>query len=294
MRALSLLVILAGCGAAEDDPKPTDTSSTQVTDDPRWDASTWPTEVGGGREADVRAPASWDGKSRLPVLFVLHGYGANAAAQDLYFQATARVETDQVIVVLPDGKVDEGGSRFWNAASACCDFYGDGVDDVAYLTRLLDEVEESFPVDPERVYLVGHSNGGFMAHRLACELGGRITAYASLAGGAEDRECASGVASVLQLHGTADDTIPFDTNGWTLGAEDSVQLAADRAGCTGTEAGGRADYLLDTDGDETVITRWSGCDAGFKAELWAFEGGGHIPLLNEASRDAMYGWLFAE
>jgi membrane protein implicated in regulation of membrane protease activity len=56
------------------------------------------------------------------------------------------------------------------------------VDDSTYLHRLLDAVKSAYRVDPTRVYFVGHSNGGFMAYRMACEHATEITAIVSLAG----------------------------------------------------------------------------------------------------------------
>jgi len=49
--------------------------------------------------------------------------------------------------------------RFWNASEACCNFDNNSVDDVAYLQSLISEIQKSYPIDPKRVYLIGHSNG---------------------------------------------------------------------------------------------------------------------------------------
>ncbi|MBL9037642.1 MAG: hypothetical protein JNG84_03905, partial [Archangium sp.] len=71
------------------------------------------------------------------------------------------------MVVLPDGLVDSLGYRFWNATPACCNLENQAVDDVAYLTSVLDAVEAEVRIDPARVYFTGHSNGGFMSFRMA-------------------------------------------------------------------------------------------------------------------------------
>lgn len=77
-------------------------------------------------------------------------------------------------------------NRFWNASDACCDFYHTGTDASGYLHQLLETVKSRYPVDPDRVYLIGHSNGAFIAYRMACEHAADVTAIVSLAGAAPD------------------------------------------------------------------------------------------------------------
>jgi polyhydroxybutyrate depolymerase len=95
-----------------------------------------------------------------------------------------------------------------------------GIDDVAFIAKLIDDVSSLYSVDAERIYVVRHSNGGFMAHRLACDLSDRITAIVSI-GGAQwlDRaQCApTSSVAVLELHGLSDENVKI--RGW--GAEAS-------------------------------------------------------------------------
>ena len=44
------------------------------------------------------------------------------------------------MLVMPDGKVNTLGYQYWNATDACCDIFGSGVDDVAYIAGLIEEV----------------------------------------------------------------------------------------------------------------------------------------------------------
>jgi polyhydroxybutyrate depolymerase len=158
---------------------------------------------------------------------------------------------------------------------------------VGYLTDLLDAVEAAVSVDPQRVYFTGHSNGGFMSHRMACEHADRIAAIASLAGAAFDdpADCAATEpVNVLQIHGTADTVIQF--GGDCIGAscypsaQDTVRQWYDRNGCTGAPARGPA---LDLDvfnaGDETRTFFAETCDPGGAVSLWVLDGSGHSPLL---------------
>ena len=78
-----------------------------------------------------------------------------------------------------------------------------------------------YNVHPGRVYLLGHSNGGYMSYRLACDASDRITALASLAGATfkSPSKCnATEPVSVLQVHGTQDDLVPYEGYASSLGA----------------------------------------------------------------------------
>ena len=289
MRTL-LLVSLMACGGSE----PGDSGSGAT--EPRFDAANWPTEIGGDRPAVVFAPADYDGTSELPVILMLHGYGVPGMIQDLIFQFALRVDDGEFILIVPEGTTDPGGAQFWNATEACCNFYESDVDDVGYLMGLLDEVEATMPVDADRITVVGHSNGGFMTYRLACEHSERFAGVASLAGmnTLDEAGCeASTPLSVLQVHGDQDETIPYEGDVYMPSAERSVAFWADKASCSGTQNGASADYLSDVSGTETRKQSWQGCQEGVEAELWTLQDGGHIPSFTETFRDDLTGWLLA-
>jgi polyhydroxybutyrate depolymerase len=243
----------------------------------------------GDRPFQLHVPRSYDAATKAPLVVLLHGYRSGAAQLEAYFKLTAESDRRGFLYAMPDGTTDESGQKFWNATPACCDYYHTGVDDSAYLTRLLDTVASEYSVDPTRVYLVGHSNGGFMAHRMACEHSTRITAIVSLAGAITDdtAKCApERQVSVLQIHGTEDQTIAFD--GGKNGAEpypsaDTTIAAWRRIDGCGDQADTSAPPL-DLDralpGAETTVTRYSaGCRDSARVELWTIEGGGHVPAL---------------
>ena len=84
------------------------------------------------------------------------------------------------------------------------------VDDIAFVSDLLNRLENDFCIDTTRIYAVGHSNGGFLASRLACALGDRIAAIVPVAGLSMPAEPCQGAVAVLTIHGTADDVVPFN------------------------------------------------------------------------------------
>ena len=259
-----------------------------------------PTTLGpDDRPADILVPPQHDGTTKLPLVILLHGYGAAGVLQKGYFRADADAERVGYYLLTPDGTKDSGDKRFWNATPACCDFEGTEVDDVAYLTGLLDEAIAALPIDEDRVYFIGHSNGGFMSYRMACELSDRVAAIMSLAGAdfLSETDCVpTSPVSVLQVHGDADSTISFDGTAAYASAHESVRRWALRAGCEDAETtGGKLDLEVNLEGAETTITEWStGCDAGHDAALWRIEGGGHLPIFEKTTwMPSLSEWLLA-
>ena len=121
------------------------------------------------------------------------------------------------VAAYPDEVLD-GWDAFGSTAS-----WGShpGADDVAFMSSLIDRLEASDGVDPDRVYVTGMSRGGMMTYRLGCALSGRVAAIAPVSGnmansaGTADVPCTlARPVSVLAIHGTADGTIPI--NGGTV------------------------------------------------------------------------------
>ena len=146
--------------------------------------------------AEAFEPSPLAPGERRPLVIFLHGLGGSGAQLFHFAQLAELGRAHRLFVVAPDGTRDHAGRRFWNAGAACCDFDRLAVGDVARLEALIDWWRAHRAVDASRVYVAGFSNGGFMAHRLACAAANRIAAVASVGGAAPDPRiaCAGGVA----------------------------------------------------------------------------------------------------
>ena len=209
---LVVLVAVAACSSTSTaGPASTTTTISHVSTTTAVAAETSSLELGpAGRPAELVAPAKVTGLAPLVVL--LHGYGSTAEHHDHYLGVTEQAATRGLFVLLPDGTHEVSGKQFWDATTACCNFTGTPVDDVGYLRGLIDEAIAKRPIDPKRVYVFGHSNGGFMAYRLACDIADRVTAIAVLSGSDLPRadQCKPDrPVSVLHLHGTADPLVTY-------------------------------------------------------------------------------------
>ena len=261
-------------------------------------------QIGGARAAQLLAPAG-RGERAIPLVLSLHGYSLAAEFQDWYFGLSQRIAQYQFALIVPQGTTDEAGNPFWNATSYCCDLYGSGVDDAAWLAGLVAEAREA--VNVSGVYVVGYSNGGFMAYRLACDGLEGLVAIASLAGSSHgDPAHCDGAApvSVLQIHGSEDEDIPYDgyrnPDGleWSLpGAVEVVQRWADRAGCDSEPREHLPSIDLDRtiDGAETSVQRIrEGCADGVTIELWTISGAEHFIDFQPDWPDRLLVWLLIE
>lgn len=275
-------------------------------------SSSSPTEsvAGGNRPVTVHVPVGAD-PAGAPLLLILHGYTSNGAEMTSWLPLGDAAGRRGVVWAYPDGSRNERGERFWNATDACCGF-GSDVDDVAYLTELIDEIAASTTIDPARVFIAGHSNGGFMSHRMACDRAGKVTAIVSISGVtfADPARCAPSVpVAVLQVHGTDDETISFQGGVLQVpgipdapypGAAETARLWLGFDGCDPalTETTRWIDAVDDIGGSdgpaETTVATSAACDPGGRVELWSMHGVGHVPAFSDAFPDAVLDFLLAQ
>lgn len=262
--------------------------------------------VGGARPVKVHVPAAYKPGTPMPLVLLLHGYSVNGAIQDIYLGITKLSDARGFLYAHPDGTIDSKGNHFWNATDGCCDFDGSNVDDSAYLSGLIAEIEGKLTVDPKRVFLIGHSNGGFMSHRMACDHADQIAAIVSLAGAMwlDSSKCKpTRPVSVLQVHGTKDSEVLYDglpgggggTPQGYPGAATSVADWATNDGCSATLDTSAPNLDVDSSipGAETTVGRHLACKPGGAAELWSIEGGSHVPSVSDDSRAMLIDWLLA-
>lgn len=249
----------------------------------------------------IYVPASYDPEVSTPLVMLLHGYSSNGLEMESYLQFAQIAEEFGFIYLHPDGLTDLLGNQYWNATDACCDFFGN-TDDSGYLRALIEEIRFQLNVDDRRVYVGGHSNGGFMSYRMACDHSDIVAAIISLAGAThlDPTDCTpTEPVHVLQIHGTADTTILYG-GGCTLscypGAVQSVETWAAYDGCEIVADNSSKPIDLDASipGNETLITKYNtNCTEGGSAELWTIVGGTHVPNIVSDFSNMMAEFFFA-
>ncbi len=239
---------------------------------------------GDAREVEVTIPASYDGTTRTPIVLNLHGITSSIGEQNLFTNLPTTGGERGYIVVTPqalDATFDEGETQisgaFWNGVGEEAAAAADGaVDDVAFLTGLLDDLEDELCVDTSREYLAGFSNGAGMSGTLVCEQPGRFAAYAPVAGVNLDAECRADVAvSVIAFHGDADPLVEYegdsavDVGFGAVAVDERVAQWATLADC--------ADEPTTTRPFEDVtLSVWEDCGGGNEVQLYVVNAGGHV------------------
>lgn len=236
----------------------------------------------------VHAPAGNDHPAGLVIN--LHGAGATGGAQEAITNYDAVADALGFVVAYPNG-IDQS----WADGRGASIPDRQGVDDVGFLSSLIDRLVRDYGVSPGRVFVTGMSAGAFMANRLACDRADLVAAVAPVAGtlGAGVPCAPSRPVSVLQFHGTADSVVPFGGGGMQGrgGASDilsATEMAA-RWGAVDGCSSAPVEDVLPVTGDGTEVHRFTsvGCADGTAAVLLQINGGGHTwPTGNFALPDA--------
>lgn len=246
-------------------------------------------------------PATNIGQS---LVLLLHGGGGNAQSISDVTELREKAREEGFLLVVPEG-FDRFGinRRVWNAGGCCGQAMEMDIDHVGAMAAILDAVAAESPYDPARVYATGHSNGGMMSYRLACELSERIAAIAPNASYLLTEnlmvdppetvfDCRpSRPVPVLHLHGLADQCAPFE-GGPSAGdapfdrpaAIESVNFWVSHNQCSG-------------DAQETYrqgnaqCVSYAGCVDDASVTLCTVEGAGHVwpGSLRYPSRDTCGG-----
>jgi polyhydroxybutyrate depolymerase len=152
----------------------------------------------------------------VPLVLNFHGGQGSALDQLLISGMNAKSNSSGFIVVYPDGY---GNTQTWNGGGCCGEARFYNIDDVQFTRQILDEMQAEFCIDTDRIFACGHSNGGIMSYRLACELSDRIAAVGSVGGGIGDVNPSNGIVyytcapsravPIMHIHGMQDLCYPF-------------------------------------------------------------------------------------
>ena len=158
------------------------------------------------RDYIVFLPQNYNGITKLPVVFNLHGITLSAQQQMDYSRMNSVADTAGFIVVYPNA-VDAS----WNCGIS---YVTHNANDVGFFSALIDTLASHYSIDKEKVYSCGFSLGGFMSYRLACQLSDRIAAIADVAG-TMAKSLLNNTSTLhpiplLKIHGTADQIVPYN------------------------------------------------------------------------------------
>jgi polyhydroxybutyrate depolymerase len=220
-------------------------------------------------------PVNYQASENLPVVFILHGIGGNAAQMtSAGFGLIA--DTARIIAIYPNGLLNQINQTSWNNGT----LLSSTADDILFFNQMMELMVTAQNANPSRIYVTGFSMGGIMSHHLACAINGRIAAIGPMAGTMATSDITSCVpvykTPVIHLHGTADGTVPYNS-----GALPSLSLVPQTMsfwrnvhGCAATADSTR---MPDTAADGFTVDRfvYTTCNPSGSVELWRLNGVDH-------------------
>jgi polyhydroxybutyrate depolymerase len=202
-----------------------------------------------------------------PLVVMLHGGLGTAEQAERTYGWDQLADREKFVVAYPDGV-----GRAWNVHGGCCGTPGrQGIDDVGFITAVVDEVAANLPVDRNRLYVTGISNGGMMSYALACS--SDVFAAIGPDSATQLDPCATPhPTSVLAIHGTADRNIRYEggagagiahIDGPPVPAVNAFWRNVDRCAAAAVSSRG------------VVTTAGADCADGRAVTLITIEGAGH-------------------
>ena len=201
-------------------------------------------------------------KAPVPLVVMLHGRtGSGRVASSPYYGWKQLADKEDFVVVFPTAL---GEPTSWKGA-----WRGKPTEDSVFLAELIDLLQDELKIDPDRVFMTGHSSGGFMSFSFAATHGDKVAAIAPVAGLAVGRGKPALPVSLISFHGMEDDVVPYEKSPWgTPNAPESAALFAKHNGCGPVARTELKKGLVHLD-------LWKDGDAGTEVALYSIAAGGH-------------------
>ena len=222
----------------------------------------------------MHVPAKYDGKTKVPLVFDFHGYSSSAMGQMGASGFRELGEQEGFIVVYP-----EGVGASWHV-NGCCGTAGDmKLDEIAFVRTIMEDVGKKACIDLKRVYASGISQGGGMAHHVACLAADIFAGVAPVSSDLRTDPCTPArPVTEISFRGLADSLDAYEgghvgppgMEGYTaIGAKPTLEKWKTINMCTGALE--KMDELCET---------YSTCGSGAAVSLCSIQGADHVLYKN--------------
>lgn len=230
-------------------------------------------------------PSTYHQSTAAPLVVALHGGGGSAKKVDKLLGLNSLADQYGFIVAYPDAL-----DRHWNDGRGVKKYrsHRENIDDVEFISKMIDAISADFSIDNQRVFVTGVSNGAMMSFRLGCELSAKIAAIAPVIGSMPENivaECApTKPMPVMMINGTDDPMVPWEGGyvhwyrkkmGIIISVRQTIDFWAGHNGCLPDPL---ISIIPDTDPEDGTSVQkyvYRQCIEGAGVVLYEIIGGGH-------------------
>ena len=238
------------------------------------------------RTYTLYVPPGYSGREMVPLVVDFHGFGSNGAGQMGWSGFRQLSDQHGFLVLYP-----EGVGASWHVSGCCGEAAASGLDDVGAVRAMLEDAEGRACIDRDRVYASGLSQGGGMAHHVACLAADVFAGVAPVSSDLRTDPCVPArPISQLSFRGTADTLSPYEGGlvGPPGGQYEAIVARATFARWRGIDG---CQGPVEPLGEHCEIAR--SCAGGAEVALCSVPEGGHILYLNPSQFDvAAVAWEF--
>jgi polyhydroxybutyrate depolymerase len=233
----------------------------------------------------VHLPAAYDKRQVRPLVLVLHGGGSEARTMNPLTDFNVLADKEGFVAVYP-----EGYEHNWNdgRGDPGIKAQAENIDDVAFISALIDRLVQDLNINKNMVYVTGISNGAMMSNRLGSELSDKIAAIAPVAGNIPQKTISiwspARPVSALIINGTEDPLVPFNggdvsflslKRGKVVSVAETVKFWVSKDVCPVLPKTEQLPHLSATDPTSTTVETYTGCKDGTEVVLYKVNEGGH-------------------
>lgn len=244
-----------------------------------------------GHDYGVYTPAHLD-DPHPPLLLVLHGAYTSTTAQtdfvdeaDRLWGARKMADENGYVLVFPRSRhnAPDTPPGWWWAFGR----------DETFLAHLIDQLAQDYAIDRQRVFALGHSNGGGLLHNWMClSAGSGVTAMVSLSGSLfnlqtykhyldpsyachPDYPQSHLKAGIMHIHSVADSIVPYQGDSQSESVAAMMSIWSGNLSCSGAVTSSNVPGLATEAGTSSTLQQWQGCGGPLQSLI--MDPGHHIP-----------------
>jgi len=237
------------------------------------------------RQYIVHLPPGYNSNISTPVVIVLHGGSGNYQSVQGFTQMNFVSNQNDFLAVYPQGIGNAPPGYSWaDGRNTTADQAG--IDDVGFISKLIDTLSVNYNIDTNKVYICGFSNGGFMTQRLACEIPELFAAVGGLGCSMDTnliQTCTPNQAvPMVYFSGTADPEVPYNGGAMNnptvtpiVAVDTAVQFWVENNNCQMAEPVVNIPNTVQSDSSTVELYKYTNCDCNADFYFYKIINGGH-------------------